>query len=48
MRTLDSFLAGTGILIFAYLVLTNWKGANALLGTTFTGGNNTIKNLQGR
>lgn len=48
MRSVDSFLAGTFWLIFAYLLFKNWKGANSLLNTGITGGNNTIKNLQGR
>ena len=48
MRELDSWIAGIGMLIFAYLVLKNWNGANTLLGTTFKGGNQTITNLQGR
>lgn len=34
------------VLILASLVLRNWKGANALLGTSFTGGNNVIKTLE--
>lgn len=48
MRTFDAFLAGSFWLILAYLVFTNWKGANTLLSTSVTGGNSTIKNLQGR
>ena len=48
MRTVDGFLAGVFWLILAYLVFVNYKGANTLLSTTVTGGNQTIKNLQGR
>lgn len=48
MRSIDSFLAGIFWLILIYLVFTNYKGANTLLGTTFSQGNQTIKNLQGR
>lgn len=36
------------VLIFAYLVLTHWTGANALLTTGTTGGGAIIKDLQGR
>ena len=45
---LGSVMAGIGFLIFAFLVLNNWQGANALLGTTATGGGAIIKDLQGR
>ncbi len=45
---IDAFLAGIFWLILIYLVFTHYKGANTLLSTTFTGGNATIKNLQGR
>ena len=50
MRGLDvgTIMAGIGMLIFAFLVLNNWQGANALLGTTATGGGSIIKTLQGR
>lgn len=48
MREVDAFLAGTFWLIFAYLLFKNWKGANSLLGTGLKGGNDTIRNLQGR
>lgn len=48
MRELDSWIAGIGMLIFAYLVLKNWQGANTLLNTGIKGGNTTITNLQGR
>ena len=48
MRSVDAFLAGIFWLILIYLVFVNYKGANTLLSTTFTGGNATINNLQGR
>ena len=38
-----SFLA-----ILAYLILTRWSGANALLGTTFGGARAYVEALQGR
>lgn len=38
-----SFLA-----ILAYLVLTRWSGANALLRTTFGGAAGYVEALQGR
>lgn len=47
MRAQDIF-AGIGMLILVYLVLVNWKGANALIYTTASAGNATIRNLQGR
>lgn len=40
--------AGVFWLILAYLVLSNWSGANSLLGTSSTAGVSTIKALQGR
>lgn len=45
---IDAFLAGIFWLILIYLVFTNYKGADTLLGTSFKGGNAMIKNLQGR
>lgn len=38
-----SFLA-----IVAYLVLANWKGANALLTTGFSGYGKVVRTFQGR
>lgn len=35
-------------IILAYDILTNWQGAVAVEGTTFSGGTNMIKALQGR
>ncbi len=37
-----------GLLILAYLVLSNWKGANALIFTGAGAGNQIIRTLQGR
>ena len=37
-----------GLLILAFLVLNNWKGANQLLFTFGTVGNQTIRTLQGK
>jgi hypothetical protein len=39
---------GIGLLIFAFLLFSNASGATSLLGASFTGGNATIKTLQGR
>lgn len=36
------------VLILGYLVLTNWKGANALISTSAGGFNSLVKTLQGR
>jgi hypothetical protein len=47
MRIQDT-LAGIGLLILAYLVLANWKGANALLATSASAGSSVIRTLQGR
>lgn len=38
----------TFLAIVAYLVLVNWKGANALLGTSFSGYSGVVRSLQGR
>lgn len=38
----------SAIAIFLYLVLTNWRGANALLGTGFGGARGYVEALQGR
>lgn len=38
----------TAAAIFAYLVLTRWQGANALLKTGFGGYVSGVKALQGR
>lgn len=45
---LGDLIWGAGILILVYLVVTNWKGSNTLLGTAFGGLNTTFKTLQGR
>jgi hypothetical protein len=45
---LQDTLAGIGLLIFAYLMLANWKGANALLATAAGAGSGVIRTLQGR
>ncbi len=37
-----------GLLILAYLLLSNWKGTNALLTTSASAGNTLIRTLQGR
>ena len=37
-----------GLLILAFLVLSNWKGANALIYTSAGAGNTIIRTLQGR
>jgi hypothetical protein len=34
--------------IAVYLLLVNWRGANALLGTAFSGYGNLVKRFQGR
>ncbi len=41
-------LAGIGLLIMLYLLLVNWKGANALLSTSAGASVSLIKTLQGR
>jgi hypothetical protein len=46
--TIGHVLGGIGLLIFAFLILNNWKGANSLLGTGLNSGNSVIKTLQGR
>lgn len=38
----------TFLLVLAYLLLTRWKGANALLGTAFAGYRGGVRVLQGR
>jgi hypothetical protein len=49
MKILSSQLIWyTFLAILAYLVLTRWKGANTLLGTTFSGYARGVKVLQGR
>lgn len=47
MRAQD-VIAGIGMLILVYLVLVNWKGANALLSTSAGAGVGVIRTLQGR
>lgn len=48
MNNIVTILTGIGLLIFAYLLLSNSKGAIGLLNSGFAGGNTTIKTLQGR
>ena len=48
MRILSELLLGIFWLILLYLVLTNWNGANTLLGTGATSSGTVIKDLQGR
>lgn len=36
------------LLVALYLVLTNWAGAQGVLGTLFSGLSGTFKTLQGR
>lgn len=38
----------TFLLVMAYLLLTRWKGANALLGTGVGGYARIVRSLQGR
>lgn len=47
MRLQDT-IAGIGMLILVYLVLRNWKGANALLATGAGATGGIIRTLQGR
>ena len=46
--SIGDIIWGMGILILAYLVFTNWRGANALLTSTFQGTAGLAKTLQGR
>lgn len=45
---LQDVIAGIGMLILVYLVLVNWRGANALLSTSASAGSSVIRTLQGR
>ena len=45
---MSGIFAGLFWLILAYLVLSNWSGANSLLGTGSKAGIGTVKALQGR
>ena len=47
MRTGD-IIAGMVMLIALFLIVTNWKGANAILTTVFGGTATLTKTLQGR
>lgn len=47
MRIQDT-IAGIGLLILVYLLLVNWKGANALLATSYSASAGLIRTLQGR
>jgi len=41
-------IAGFVLLIAFFLIVTNWKGANAILTTAFGGTATLTKTLQGR
>lgn len=41
-------IALIGFLILVYLLVVNWKGANALLATAASAGGGLIRTLQGR
>lgn len=43
-----SIIAFILLIVLAYNILRNWQGAVAITNSTFTGGANTIKALQGR
>ena len=44
----QDIIASIGFLILVYLVLINWKGANALLSTSARASAGIIRTLQGR
>ena len=44
----QDFIYFVFILILAYLLLRNWKGANALLSSAVSGSAGFVKTLQGR
>ena len=44
----QDIIVGIGMLVLVYLLLANWKGANALLATSAGAGISTIRTLQGR
>lgn len=48
MREFGTVLGGIGMLIFTYLVVTNYQGATALADGVATSGGTLIKTLQGR
>lgn len=48
MRLGQEVIWYTFLLVLGYLLLTRWKGANALLGTVFSGYRGSVKVLQGR
>ncbi len=48
MREIATFLGGIGLLIFAYLLLTNGQSTSTVLGSLSKGMNDTIMTLQGR
>jgi hypothetical protein len=48
MPNADKIVWYTFAAIVTYLVLTNWGGANALLGTVFGGYKGSVEALQGR
>ena len=47
-HTIVTILSGMGLLIFAYLLFSNGSAATGLMNAGFSGGNQTIKTLQGR
>lgn len=46
--TWGDVVAGFVLLIFTFLVVSNWKGSNALLSTGLSGTTGLVKTLQGR
>lgn len=48
MRSADKLVQLTFYAVVAYLVLVNWKGANALLRSIFAGYGGSVRALQGR
>ena len=48
MRIGQEVIWDTFLLVLGYLILTRWKGANALLGTAFAGYRGSVRVLQGR
>jgi hypothetical protein len=48
MKTISDAIYFMFILILVYLLVANWKGANALLSGSFSGTSALVKTLQGR
>lgn len=48
MRLGSDMIWYTFLLVLAYLLLTRWRGANALLGTSLSGYRGAVRVLQGR